>query len=204
MNSLALRAILVGLLIAALAGKIWRPHAAEPDFRAAVTAVTALEGWSAYDKAGRSPDTLGTPMYFQVPGCDGVVQVFSVNLNLQLSPLLDQLIMPGYMRRFVYMGRTWLTEDRLGMRLEWLKYKALSLLGLGRYAPSATALVVAKPPGCHQVDKVDWSPIWEKRTQVTRQLNGISWASRNRAPVGYGWTSAPGYRAVNYKRKNVT
>lgn len=161
MTRLALRTILAGLLIATAAGKVWRSRAAEPDIRTAVIALVALEGWSAYEETGSPDDPLGKAIKFRADGCDGLGQVFLVDLGLQLAPLLDRAIGPGYSRRFVYLGRTWLTQDRLGMRLEWLRNKALSLFGLGRYVANETVLVIAEPRECRSADKVNWGAVWE-------------------------------------------
>jgi hypothetical protein len=173
MSSHVLRALLAGLLIATVAAKIWGPrNVAEVDIRAAVVTLVTGHGWSAYDEAATSPDPLGKAINFQAPECEALGQVFPIDLGLQLAPMLDGVIRPGYTRRFVYMGRTWLTEDRFGMRLEWLKHRVLSMFGLGRYVANETALVIAEPHDCRVADKVGWSAVWERRTRSTRLPNG--------------------------------
>jgi hypothetical protein len=172
MSSHVLRTILAGLLIATISAKIWRPHnITEVDTRAAVVALVTGQGWSAYDEAATSPNSLGKAINFWAPECEALGQVFAIDLGLQLAPMLDGVIRPGYTRRFVYIDRTWLTEDRFGMRLEWLKYRVLSIFGLGRYVANETALVIAEPHDCRVADKVGWSAVWERRTRSTRLPN---------------------------------
>ena len=172
MSSVVLRPILAGLLTATVAAKIWGPPpATEVDIRTAVVALIALRGWSAYDEAAGSPIALGKAINFQAPECDGIGQVFAVDLGLQLAPMLDRVVKPGYTRRFVYMGRTWAAPDRFGMRLEWLKNRALSLLRVGRYVANETVLVITEPNHCRMGDKVNWSAAWERGTLSTPLRN---------------------------------
>jgi hypothetical protein len=173
MSSHVLRAMLAGLLIATVAAKIWGSrNSTEVDTRAAVIALVKGQGWSAYDEAATSPSALGKAINFWAPECEALGQVFAIDLGLQLAPMLDGVIRPGYTRRFVYIGRTWLTEDRFGMRLEWLKYRVLSIFGLGTYVANETALVIAEHHDCRMADKVRWSAVWERRTPSTRAPAG--------------------------------
>jgi hypothetical protein len=160
-----LRIVLGALLLATATAKISGPRlASEPDIRAATIAVLALKGWPAYEQPADASEVLGAPIYFEAPGCRQTAQIFLTDVNLQVMPLLDQIIKPGYTRRIVYMGRTWHTEDRLGMRLEWLKHKFLELFGLGRYVTSSKALVIAEPAGCRAAERLDWGLAWDRET----------------------------------------
>jgi len=49
------------------------------------------------------------------------------------------------------------------MRIAWLKHKAASVLGFGRYSLLKTVLLVASPPECNVVEQIDWQPVWEPR-----------------------------------------
>jgi hypothetical protein len=111
-------------------------------------------------------------MLFGVPGCEGVLQVIPVTLSLQESTLFATIVKEGYSRRFVYLDRVWLTEDRLGMRIEWLKRKALSFVGLNPYAASATALLVAEPPHCTVAQSIDWSAVWRRDQNPATHKDG--------------------------------
>lgn len=161
---LLMRGLLVVLLLVSAAGKIWSTRQLETDIRPATIAVVALKGWPTHEEAEKPADILRPPIEFLAPGCSGTARIFLVDLNLQMMPMLDQVIEAGYTRRIVYMGRTWLSEDRLGLRLEWLKHKALSLFGLGRYVASSTALVITEPPGCRAADLLDWTLAWDRQT----------------------------------------
>jgi hypothetical protein len=164
MNRLVLRSILATLVLATAAGKIWSTRQLEADIRPATIAVVALKGWPTHAEAEDPADILRAPIEFLPPGCNGTARIFLVDLNLQMMPMLDQMIEAGYTRRIVYMGRTWPSEDRLGLRLEWLKHKVLALFGVGRYVASSTALVVAEPPGCRAADLLDWGLAWDRQT----------------------------------------
>ena len=85
------------------------------------------------------------PVLFAAPGCQGMLQVISVSLSLQEAPMLEAYLEPTFKRRYVYLGRIWLSADPFAMRVEWFKYKAFAILGLRRHAMPKTALVVAEP-----------------------------------------------------------
>lgn len=164
MRSLAPRALLAGLLIITVADKVWRPRATPTDMRSAVLNLVARNGWAAHEAPGVSDNPLGKSITFRANACAASGQIFFVQLSLQAAPMLDHAIPSDHVRRFVYLGRTWLTQDRWGMRLEWLKQRMLSLFGLARYMVNDTVLVIAEPIGCRVADKVDWSSVWEQRT----------------------------------------
>jgi hypothetical protein len=165
MNSRWLRVALASVLIATVVARVWASNpTTEVDIRAAVLALIARQGWSAYDEAAGSADALGKAIYFRAPECQASGRVFAVDLGLQLAPMLEHVIGPGHGRHFVYMGRTWSNPDRFGMRLEWLKNRALSLFGLGRYVGSEIALLIAEPQGCRAAENVNWSAVWERQT----------------------------------------
>jgi hypothetical protein len=108
-------------------------------------------------------DLLPTAAYFQVPGCDGPIEVIPIHINLQEAPIFDALVKPAYTRQFAYLDKTWLGENRVGMRLTWLKHKLLSFLGIGHFANSTTGLLIASPPNCRAASTIDWSPVWRRR-----------------------------------------
>jgi hypothetical protein len=100
---------------------------------------------------------------FRAPGCDEPIEVMPVHISLQEAPLFDALIKADYTRQFVYLDQTWLSENRVAMRLTWLKHKALSFLGRGRFVTIPTGLLVVSPPGCHAAEAIDWTPVWSPR-----------------------------------------
>jgi hypothetical protein len=163
MRPFALRITLAGLLISTVIGKICLAHVKPSDMRSAAIDLVSRKGWAAYEETGNAAQPLGNAIHFRATGCQASGQIFVVPLNLQDAPMLDHMTSQGYARRFVYLGRTWLNEDRAEMRLEWLKYKALSLLWLGRYEANESALIVVEPPDCGRSETVDWSGLWERR-----------------------------------------
>jgi hypothetical protein len=162
MRVLALRAVLAGLLLATVGGKVLRTGATQPDVHSKVMALIALNGGSPRDVSADPSDPLGRGIRFQEMGCEGVARIFFVDLGLQVAPMLDRVIGPGYTWYIAYLGRTWITRDRLGLRLEWLKQRTLSVLGLGEYVVNEVALVIAHPSGCHVNNTIDWSAVWRR------------------------------------------
>ena len=170
MKATALRLTLAALLLATVISKVYTPRLDDRDLDPGVFAAVAHYGLT----PRRGPPEAGTALfpsiYFEAPGCDGAVKVVPIKLSLQEAPLLDSVGGPSYVRRFVYLGRTWDNLDRFGMRLEWLKHKSLFVLGLSSYAPTSSALLVAEPRGCHAVEAIDWSLVW--RSENDRPARG--------------------------------
>lgn len=168
MRLLALRTLFAGLLISTVAGKIWLARADLPDIRAGAIETMLRQGWVAYEETGNHDQPLGNAVNFRAVECEALGQLFIVGLNLQAAPMLDHITKPGYARRFIYLGRTWLNQDRFGMRLEWLKHKIFGLVGLGQYEANESAIVIVEPPDCKRAETVDWSRLWELRPQKAR------------------------------------
>jgi hypothetical protein len=101
---------------------------------------------------------------FEAPGCDRPIDVVTIHINLHEAPLFDAAIGTAGTRQFVYLDRIWTEENRLGMRLTWLRHKVLSFLGLGRLEAITLGLLVISPSGCHAAQAIDWSKVWDKRT----------------------------------------
>jgi hypothetical protein len=138
-----------------------------------------LKGWPTHEQTGTEnpSDILRPPIEFLAPGCSSTARIFLVDLNLQMMPMLDQVIEAGYARRIVYMGRTWPGEDRLGLRLEWLKHKALALSALGdtsrtRQRSSSQSRPAVGLPTC-------WTGVWPG---IVRHSQECQKATRSEAP----------------------
>jgi hypothetical protein len=166
MSRIVLRVVLAGLLLAGVAGKLG--ISAEPgrdDVGRAVLRVLNEHGFSAWaDVSKKRSELLPVAVQLQAPGCDGPIEIVPVNINLQEAPLFGAEVRPDYTRQFAYLDGVWSKEDRLGLRLRWVKYKALSALGLSRFVAISTGLLVASPPGCHLAQTIDWSMVWDRRT----------------------------------------
>lgn len=160
MKTLALRVVLAGILVATVAYKVQHAGAEPPDIRASVMHLLARQGWPAQEVAGSAPEIIGNVVTFRAAGCNLDGQIYVVDLGFQAAPILDQSIAADYTRHIAYLGRTWERQDRVSLRLEWLKQKVLSAFGIGHYAVNNVALVIAEPPGCHAADKIDWSAAW--------------------------------------------
>jgi hypothetical protein len=152
--------LFAGLLLGALAVRIQASHEpAHYDVRPAVAKLLASRGIAAQILPS-ADSALLRAVAFDAPQCGGRVDVFPVRLSLQEGPLFDAAVGAGRERRFAYLGRTWEAPSRLDLRLEWLKYKVLSVLGLGPYTTSTTALLIASPKDCALARSIDWAPFW--------------------------------------------
>ena len=160
MKAWSIRGLFACLLLAALAGKIQASSSTPRDFHAAIIELLASRGISARQDSPVPGSALRGAVTFEMPGCGGSVQVLPIGLNLQVSPLFDTVAGEGRVRRFAYLGRTWAEPNRFELRMEWLKHKALWVLGMGRYAPDTTTLFIAEPEGCRVADSIDWGQLW--------------------------------------------
>ena len=165
MNRLIGRVVLAALLITTVAGKIHISTKSSPEAAISRAVVKVLEthGLNGHVRVSSARDVLRSSIEVQPPGCDRAIEILPVDINLQAAPLFDIVIEPGYTMWFAYLDRTWRFEDRMDMRFTWLRNKALSIFGLGRFVTIPTGLLIAEPPGCH-VGHVDWSMVWDTRT----------------------------------------
>lgn len=180
MKAATLRMALAVLLLATVVSKVYTPRLDDRDLDPGVFATVAHYGLTPRRGPAEAGSALFPAISFEAPGCSGAVQVVPIKLNLQEAPLLGSVGGPGYVRHFIYLGRTWHNLDRLGMRLEWLKHKSLSVLGLSPYAPTSSALMVAEPRGCHAAEAIDWSRVWRSGSAHERAPAATSEATVRR------------------------
>jgi hypothetical protein len=161
MNKVLYRGLFAAALVATAANKLSVSSTGEFDLSGSVKAVLARQGAILREDPLARSD-IARSMLFDVPGCDGALQVVPVNLGLEESALFDTVIRKDYARRFVYLEKVWFDVDRLGMRAEWMKHKVFSIFGFGQYVTVSTALLVAEPPGCDAAEKIDWPSVWDR------------------------------------------
>lgn len=170
MSRILMRAILASLLLMTVASKTQTLADAGRDrLISNVLEVLAEYQVNAQANVLAKDAVLPVAVHFQAPGCEGPVEVMPVDINLQVAPLFDTVVKPNYVRQFVYLDQTWSSENRLGMRLTWLRHRALFTLGLGRFVTNKTGLLVASPPGCHIAPAIDWSLVWDRRTMAATE-----------------------------------
>ena len=161
MRAWAIRALFATLLLGALAARIQASHEpVEYDVRPAVADLLTSRGIAAQIMPS-ADSALLKAVSFDAPQCGGRIDVFPVRLSLQEGPLFDAAVGAGRERRIAYLGRTWEAPSRLDLRVEWLKYKVLSVVGLSPYTASTTALLIASPKGCALTRSIDWAPFWQ-------------------------------------------
>src|SRR5262245_55195692 len=159
MSPNSLRAILALLLLMTVASKTRvATNLNQDELKSNVLAVVSKHGLRAQSAPTRN--LLPAAAHIEAPGCDGTIEVILVHINLQEAPLFDTFVKPIYTRRYAFFDKTWDSENRVGMRLTWLKHKLLSFLGLGRFVNSTTGLLIASPPDCGAAWAIDWSPVW--------------------------------------------
>ncbi len=169
------RAVFAGLLVAAAVTNIETTGRVDLDVHGAIIDAARRAGAVVREDDSPEPGQLGSSVFLQVPGCDGLVQVMPVSLNLQESPIFASTVKQGYVRRFLYIDRVWAKENRLGMRLEWLKRKAISLVGLSRYVTVPIALLIAEPAACRAYEAIDWASVWDRKgLRRTDRLDSIA------------------------------
>ena len=162
MSVLLLRVVFSALLLATVSVGLLPSEKSDGNagVRAAIVHALAVQELSVQEHSAAPREDALAPVLFAAPGCQGMLQVITVSLSLQEAPMLETYLEPTFKRRYVYLGRIWFAADPFAMRVEWIKYKALAILGLRRHVMSKMALVVAEPPDCHAVEQIDWRPVW--------------------------------------------
>jgi hypothetical protein len=149
----------------------------EFDAPAAIAQVLESHGLQLRENPVKPPKMLSAVVYFQRPECDRTSLVLPYFINAEAEALLVRATVPGYARRFYYMGESWREQHRVSMFLEWAKYAVLDLVGASPYVPVRKAIVLADPPDCRPANDIDWRVLWEK----DRPRNAIN-AGGVRAP----------------------
>jgi hypothetical protein len=171
MTRILLRAAFVSLLLLTVAIQTQGPVDSDREKLASnVLEVLAAKGLDARVAPPPARDILPVAAQFQAPGCSDHIEVVLFHINLQEAPLFDAVLKPNYVRLFAYLDETWLTENRMGMRLTWLKHRVRSVLGLSRFIRSKDGLLIVSPPGCQIAQTVDWSLVWDRRTMTPAKV----------------------------------
>jgi hypothetical protein len=110
---------------------------------------------------GVLPGSGFSALEFDAPGCSQPVLVVP-RVSFDEEPLFRSARERGDELRYMYIGRSWETPDRLAFFVERMKYAALATFGLSRYVPSGHLLLVASPAACAAVDALDWQNVWNR------------------------------------------
>jgi hypothetical protein len=161
-----LRAGLAALLLATVVRLLLPSEKADEiaDARAAVVGALATQGIAMHEFSPAPREDIPVPVLFSAPGCDRLLQVLTVSFSFEESPLLETVIEPGFRRHYIYFGRIWLAPAPLAIRLEWLKQKAIAILWRQRSMLPKWVLLVAEPPSCHVIERIDWRRVWAPQT----------------------------------------
>jgi hypothetical protein len=99
---------------------------------------------------------------FDAPGCSQPV-VVALQVNFDFAPVVQSSARErGEVSRYVYIGRSWATPDRLAFFVDRMKYAALATLGLTRYVPGGHLMLVDAPRDCRSAATIDWSNVWNR------------------------------------------
>ncbi|MGA2795899.1 MAG: hypothetical protein ABSE69_20815 [Roseiarcus sp.] len=101
-------------------------------------------------------------LVFEAPGCSRPVLVIVRFVTFEEEPILRSTPEQGYVRRYVYIERTWDKPDRLAVLAQRVKYGMLAMFGLTRYAPSWHLLQIEAPSDCQSAGTIDWRLVWNR------------------------------------------
>jgi hypothetical protein len=133
----------------------------------AVMRAARSHGWALRDYTTIA-DTDVPALVFHAAGCAQPMLVVLLSVAFDQEPVVRSAREPGYVLRYVYIGRTWDEPRRLAVFVERLKYAALAVFGLTPYVPSSHVLLVEAPPDCQVADDVDWRTVWSRDDSSAR------------------------------------
>src|SRR5437870_13372085 len=101
----------------------------------AVIRVAQSHGLARRDDAAVADENFRA-LKFEVPGCARPILVVLLSVTFEQEPLVRSLRRRGDTLRYIYLDQTWDTLNRLGVFVEWKKYKMLAGFGLTQYVLS--------------------------------------------------------------------
>ncbi len=160
----AVHAIFAAILVGSLAAKerTAAPFEDSPDLlEPVVLRVAASQGLRLNEIRSASK---GNPrvLVFDAPGCSHPMRVSLRLSTFEQESLLQSIPEPGYMRRYIYLDRTWNAPYPRAVFVERMKYKSLAVFGLTEYVPSSYLLLVEAPTDCRAAKTMDWRPVWNR------------------------------------------
>jgi hypothetical protein len=167
MSKLVLRCVLAGVLLLTAASRIQISLAVVPDGPSPIEGFLKRQGLTVHAQYSAADD-YGT--VFSAPGCDRLLRVKSLSINLQEVPLFEAAAGPHDVRHYIYVGAIRPTAESVALRARWIKKQLLATFGLAPYRQLRTVLFVAEPPGCDAVKRIDWLPFWSAAASVPQAL----------------------------------
>jgi hypothetical protein len=154
-------AIFTGILICSLAWNLKTANGttalATPE--AAILHVAQSQGLTLREQSAAYHTDYLYAFVFEVPGCSQPLRVMLRSLSLAEEPIAQ--VMPGYVRRYLYIERSWDAPRRAAIWLERAKYGVLALFGGTRYVASGQLLQVELPPRCDAANAIEWRMVWD-------------------------------------------
>lgn len=99
-------------------------------------------------------------LVFEAPTCPQPIRVILRSLTLSDELLVQSA--PEYVRRYVYIERSWAHPHRLAAWVQRAKYYLLTMFGQTQYIPSGQLLQIELPPHCEIADAIDWRMVWDR------------------------------------------
>jgi hypothetical protein len=155
---LVLRCVLAGLFLVTIASRLQSWSAAPSDGPSAVSAFLERQGLPVHANLLQGAQHT---IVFSAPGCDRPLKVQTMNTSLDAVPLFEAAADRSDAKHYIYMGEIRPTVEPVALRVKWIKYQVLAMLGLAPYRLLRTVLFVAEPAGCDAVKRIDWRPIWK-------------------------------------------
>jgi hypothetical protein len=106
------------------------------------------------------PNTDVRALAFEAFDCPRLLLVVLLSVTFDQDPTVRSALESRFAPRYVYIDSTWDQPRRLAVFVKRMKYSALAVFGLTRYAPSRDVLLIESPPQCHVADAIDWRNVW--------------------------------------------
>lgn len=167
MKANALRGFLAVALLVSLGIRYHSIHEREAilakvKLPAVIASVVASHGMVLRANPVQPPKVLSRIVYFERPGCDAPSLAMPTELHIDAMGYLARTRISDYRYSFIYIDKTWKSQDRIGLHFNWLKHTALGVIGKSAYFPLQEAIVLAEPAKCATTDTIDWKQVWDK------------------------------------------
>jgi hypothetical protein len=119
-------------------------------------------GFAMLENTARPHSALAEAIYFKRPACADASWVVPYALSSEELLYLKQFVRPDFDKRYIYLDREWIVQDRLAMYFVWAKNMFLGGVGGARYFTEKKALFVAEPADCDKSVAIDWRRVWSR------------------------------------------
>jgi hypothetical protein len=163
MNNWIVRGLLLGLLLSSITIRATSGNdaGASVSISEAILHLMASRGFSYRGTTNIESGAL-VSMVFDTPHCSRPLQVVPTLRNFQANAFFDQIGAPGDARSFAYLDQVSRQADSRGMFFDYVKQRALELVGMTSYQPDSAMVMISEPEGCDIASGIDWTMLWKK------------------------------------------